>query len=472
MHVYLLAVMTLIQTGNPLAPVVEVEEEVYRYQPADNGAGPMWCHGSTCLVRVGEQVFASGIETLPDTKPLNNVRWQFYGRNAEGWKRLWTDDEGRTREPCPLAAFADGRIVLSANPSLTPKDTYNGPARPELWQFSAAAPEKPPERSVPKWAGEPPFSEHSYRSFAADGARGELLLLQNIGYDHAEWTFCDREGNWSTQGKLVWPFGKEYDHPQPIRVCYPNVALKDRAVYFCGVSDIVEPYDAWRAYKKELTKREWDFDFRRLFFTWSPDITRGEFQPWVEIASRDKTCGWISALDLWAAPDGRVHLLWGERALDERLREKFFPGEKQSHSLNYAIVRDGEVVVRKTLMVAAEGGSREIPGHGRFHVAPDGRLLVFYYVSGSDESGKSLSENRLLEIGADGAASPRGARAAGASPDAVLYRHRPRRFGPVGSAGCSWRSSRRRTDDELRLYPDCPPAAGRVARLFRRLSCS
>ena len=32
----------------PLQPVVELEEEVYTYEPANNGAGPMWCSGSTC----------------------------------------------------------------------------------------------------------------------------------------------------------------------------------------------------------------------------------------------------------------------------------------------------------------------------------------------------------------------------------------------------------------------------------------
>ena len=35
--------------------------------------------------------------------------------------------------------------------------------------------------------------------------------------------------------------GEEYAKPQPIRVCYPSVQLRDCAVYFCGVSDIVEP---------------------------------------------------------------------------------------------------------------------------------------------------------------------------------------------------------------------------------------
>ena len=118
------------------------------------------------------------------------------------------------------------------------------------------------------WDGSPAFTEHSYRSFAADGSAGELILLQNIGYTHAEWAFCDRSGKWTAQGKLVWPYGHEYDEPQPIRICYLNVALQDRAVFVCGVSDIVEPYRKWREYKRQLTGREWDYDFRRLFFTW------------------------------------------------------------------------------------------------------------------------------------------------------------------------------------------------------------
>ena len=41
-----------------LRPVVEAEEEVYTFTNANNGAGPMWCHGSTCLVRLGKEVFA------------------------------------------------------------------------------------------------------------------------------------------------------------------------------------------------------------------------------------------------------------------------------------------------------------------------------------------------------------------------------------------------------------------------------
>jgi hypothetical protein len=385
--------------------VVEVEEDVYTYKPADNGSGPMWCSGSTCLVRIGEDVFASGIETLEGARPLNNCRWTLFKREQAGWELQRVDEKGRTREPCPLAAFPDGRVLLSANPTLTRPEAHSGPARPEILQFDAADPKRPFETILPEWDGAPPFTEHSYRSFAADGPAGELILFQNIGYTHAEWAFRDREGNW-VAGKLAWPWGMEYPKPQPVRTCYPTVMLKDRAVHFCGVSDVIEPYPEWRAYKKKLTGRDWDYDFRRLFYTWTDDVASGNFRPWVEIASRDKTCGWISPRDLWVDDAGKVHILWTERALDTRLREKFFPGQKQSHAMNYAIVQQGEVTFRRTLLLAEEGGANEIPGAARFQVTPEGRLFVFYYASGTDAQGKAVSENRLVELLPDGTTGP------------------------------------------------------------------
>ena len=391
----------------PPEAVVEVEEDVYTYEPANNGAGPMWCFGSTCLVRIGDDVFASGLDTLPDAKPLNNCRWTLLKRGPGGWQLQLADRTGRTREPCPMAGLPDGRLFLSVNPTLvTDPGTYSGPSRPEILQFSAADPKAPFATILPAWEGTPPFTEHSYRSFAADGPRGELVLFQNIGYTHAEWAFRDAAGKWAASGKLVWPWGAEYEKPQPIRVCYPTVALKDRAVHFSGVSDIIEPNSQWRAYKKQITGQEWDYEFRRLFYTWTADIAGGKFSPWVEIASREKTCGWILPRDLWAAPDGAVHILWTERAIDPRLREKFFPRERQSHSLNYAVVRSGQVVSRHALAVAEEGKSGEIHDFGRFHITPEGRLLVFYYVSGAGPDGKRVSENRLMELYPDGAGSP------------------------------------------------------------------
>src|SRR5262249_37430030 len=153
------------------------------------------------------------------------------------------------------------------------------------------------------WDGTPRFTEHSYRSFAAAGAAKELILFQNIGYTHAEWAFRDAAGKWSACGRLKWPWGAEYDKPEPVRVCYPNVGIENREVPFCGGGDVVEPYKAWPEFKRALSGREWDYAFRRLFYTWTPDITSQPFREWIEIASRDKTCGWISPGDLYLAPN-------------------------------------------------------------------------------------------------------------------------------------------------------------------------
>jgi len=385
----------------PVTPVVVAEEDVYRYQPADNGAGPMWTAGNTCIVRVGDDVLASGIETLPDYKPLNNVRWMLFRRMPNGWELQARGEGTHEREPCPLVAFPDRRVFLSTNPNACRPDEYDGRATPQILQFISNNPKGGFETLVPQWDRDLQFHGHTYRSFAADGVRRELILFYNTAYDRAYWTFRDAQGRWSHQGALDFPWGAEYDDPQPVRICYPNVALKNRKVYFCGVSDIVEPYKAWRAYKKELTGRDWDYDFRRLFFTWSDDITTGRFHPWVEVASRDKTCGWIFPNDLYVAPDGAVHLLWTERALDERLRAKFFPQARQSIALNYAVVRDGQVVQRRPVQAWNEGDpSGERAGNGRFQVTPDGRLFVVYYVGGS------VSENRVAEVLPGGFSAP------------------------------------------------------------------
>ena len=431
--------------------VVEAEENVYSFTPANNGAGPMWCSGSTCLVRIGTNVFASGLETLKDAKPMN-CRWTLYERGTDGWQLQQVDSNGRTREPCPLVTLPGGKLLLSVNPTLvTNANAVGGPSRPEILQFSAENPKAPFETLLPVWDGQPQFTEHSYRSFAADGQAGTLVLFQNIGDTHAAWTFRDGDGRWAAQGKLVWPWGDSYDKPQPIRVCYPNVAIRGKAVHFCGVSDIVEPNQKWRDYKRRLTGQAWDYDFRRLFYTWTDDITSGKFQPWVEIANRDKTCGGIQPGDLWLAPDGSVHILWYRGRHRPALRKEFFADQKQSHLLQYAVLRAGKIVSRRTLLAAVEGGHNEIPGMGRFQVTPDGRLFALYYVYGSDSSGKAVSENRLMEDSPGRHQRPCDPRAACAPLWAILYRHAPCRIVAVDNLGHFWRTG------WIRKYPELRP---------------
>ncbi len=393
------ACLVLPAHASSLAPVVEIEEDVYTYTNANNGSGPMWCSGSTSLVRVGERLFATGLETIPGAKPLNNCRWVLFERTSGGWQRVYTDDR-RTREPSPIAASPDGRVLISVNPTLgQPPEPNGGPTAPDVMAFPLTAGTGwKPESLAPRWDGQPRFTEHSYRSFAADHATGELILFQNVDYTHAEWTYRNPSGHWSARGKLKWPWGAEYDRPQPIRICYPNVAIHNRAVHFFGVSDIQEPYTGWRDFKHQLTGQHWDYDFRRLFYTWTPDIRTSQFAPWIEIASRDKTCGSVAPCDLYAAPNGDVHLMWTERAIDERLREKFYPWEKQSHTLHHGVLRQGKIIHREVLEETAEDKPGAAGSGARFQVTPEGRLFALYFASGVDPTGRAVSENRLREV--------------------------------------------------------------------------
>lgn len=398
-----LVVFPLHSHASPALPkvTVEVEEDVYSFSDANNGAGPMWCHGSTCLVRSGKRVFLTALDTLAEAQPVNNCRWRLLERQSSGWKEVFVDTQGRTREPAPVAITRNASVWVSSNPTLgTQPEPNGGPAKPVLFQFPLdhrGTYPMAPIQHFPAWSGSPSFTEHSYRSLAAEGRSGDLLLFQNIGYTHAEWTLLNGQGKGIQAGQLKWPWGAEYDTPQPIRVCYPNVAIQNRTVYFCGVSDIQEPYLAWREFKHQLTGQHWDYDFRRLFLTWTPDITREPFRPWKEIASCDKTCGWISPGDLCIDEQGIVHLLWMERQLDERLRARFFPQAKQSQSLHYAQLRDGKILLHRVVEQSTEEHPGVVAAGARFHRSANHRLFLIYHATGSDRN-----QDEVREIHRDG----------------------------------------------------------------------
>lgn len=213
---------------------MELEEKVYSYHNANNGAGPMWCHGSTSLVRSGDRVFAAGLETIPDAPPLNNRRVLFE-RRANGWERVYTDTVGRTREPSPAAALKDGVVLVSANPTLQPPGKRDGgPARPEIWQFNAAAPADAPVRILPEWGGSPKFTEHSDRTFVSDAASVNSSSSRTSTPPTPNGPSANALVPGRPKGSRNGPGAPDYAKPEPIRVCYPNASLRNRAVHFLG----------------------------------------------------------------------------------------------------------------------------------------------------------------------------------------------------------------------------------------------
>ncbi len=365
---------------NRVTAVVECEEDIYRYEPANNGAGPLWCYGSTCIVRDGEQVYVTGLETLPHIRPetLNNVRWLLYRRDGVGWALVQAGD-GRTREPCPLVLLPGRGLYLSDNPTLMPENTPRPTAaQPQVLALGADDAGATVRRLLPKWDGQPPFTEHSYRAVAADAARGELILLNILGHEGYHWSLLDAGERWAAHGTLAFPWGADYETPQPIRICYPEVVLRDRAVHLLGISDIVEPVRAWKEARYAVTGRVWDYDFRRLFYATSADVSAQPFAAWLEVASRESTSGTLRNLDLWVDDAGAAHLLWLEQSCDPRIRARFFPDVPLTVSLECAVVEKDAVRRRQTLAVGGEGLAERVPFCGRFHVDAGGRLYVVY----------------------------------------------------------------------------------------------
>ncbi|NLX98903.1 MAG: hypothetical protein GXY83_22370, partial [Rhodopirellula sp.] len=250
----------------------------------------------------------------------------------------------------------------------------------------------------------------------ADAATGEAVMLNQISYSHKEWALLKRDGTWAA-GKLMNVPSREgdihaYRPPYNLhRFNYGSVVLKNRAAYVTGCVS----YANWdRAGEKELAdilkgesarQRLGSLaNRRRMMFTWTPDIATTPFCEWLEVGSTMANGGWLFPGDLWVAADGAAHVLWYEGPMDRRLRNERFPDIKLTHAIKYAIVRDGQIVRRVTLIEGGEGLGSEIPQsiQPRFHITPENRLLAWYYASGTDAQGERVSENRLVEILADG----------------------------------------------------------------------
>lgn len=238
----------------------------------------------------------------------------------------------------------------------------------------------------------------------------------------------DAGGHWSARGRIEFP----------IRAAYPQVALREGAAHVLAIGDIVEPVASWRELKREKTGSEWDYVFRRLFYTWTPDVHRQPFARPLEVASVEETCGHITNLDLHAGADGAAHLLYLEAPhLHGFIRDRDFPGAPMNRLLRYRQVVGG--VAREPLTLAetplgkpAAGHSGLDPRYARFHLTPDGGLHVILAADVLRSDGSRRAAN--LHARLDGAgARPEFRELALERPFAIFFTSAPR-----GGARPSW----------------------------------
>jgi len=386
-----IGILLLCSSVLAIQPIVEVEEVVASCLPPDNGAGPLWCYGAPLLVRQGDTVFVSAMETGAGVPLLSNTRWRLLRREARGWQLIHQPDGFRHREPCPVVSVGPDRLLVSVNPSTEPPGTKYGRCDPHLLRFDVQQASQAPVVLRPPWPQAAHLSDHSYRGVAADSYHGEFLVLNIDATTSAQhWAFGSTDGSFPRTGTISFP----------IRACYPQVALHDRAAHIMAIGDIVEPNRAWQAFKKQQTGREWDYVFRRLFYTGTPDIRRIDFAAPIEIDSVDATGGHITNLDLWVDPQGTVHLLYLKTNISQVIRDRFFPGQEITTTLEHVELARGKVIRRTTLVSGGEK-AREACQYARFHATADGTLWVVERISGSRPDGSSLHENRVFAIRPD-----------------------------------------------------------------------
>ncbi len=370
MRLTLISILFTCVTARAVTVECIVQEDVYTFVSPNNGSGPLWSHGCTSIVRNGDDVIVSQMETGENVPPLSNTRWRLLKRTPAGWSLIDEADGYRQREPASLATTQPGLIFLNVNDSTHSQDTEYGPTQPHLLKYDLRQPVADLVALLPDWDGEPHFADHSYRGYAADAERNELFMLNidtQTGIQHA--CLMTASGETLARGAIAFP----------IRACYPEAQLVDRAAHVFAVGDIVEPVEEWRTYKKEKTGQDWDYVFRILYYTYSPDLTKESFRTPIEIANVDATAGHLWNLDMYASQSGDVYLMYSAcEVASPLMRDKFFPEKSVAASLYLAVVRDGKVVRRETLI---NGARRKPFGDARFHVAADGRLYALMFVS-------------------------------------------------------------------------------------------
>lgn len=366
--------LSVVVSATTINAIVEVEETVCTTGNPNNGAGALWCYGAPLVTRIDEHMFVSAMEVGEGIPPLCNTRPRIFMRDKDEWHLVWHADDFREREPCPIVCFQNGTIMLSVNPLIDVTESRRGACNPHLLKFSANLKAIPPQAIQPKWVDDTTFTEHSYRGIAADGARGEILLL-NIDAKTGDqcWSFYDINGDWVNCGQIRFP----------IRSCYPQVELRNRVGHVLAIGDIVEPVEEWRRYKHEQTKRDWDYVFRRLFYAWTPNAATTDFAPSIEVEDVDATGGHVSNLDLWIDANGDAHLLYIKQPVVPILRKRYFPDLRLTRSLEHCIISNGEVVKRNTLLIGGEDITGDTPTYARLHATPDGKLFAIYACSPS-----------------------------------------------------------------------------------------
>ena len=366
-----------------------------------NGSGPPWNFGSPMMVRQDDEVWFSLSRPAEGVPPYANTVWQVYRRTDEGWEVILEASRPADREPCPLVRLNGVALAIFINPKVSfrrfrpENEAILWNSRPHLLAFPSA--QRHPETFTldPVFSGDPVLREHTYRAIAVNPGKSEVfVLVQDPDSELYHPSYLDPEGRWHPLPPLGFP----------LRSLYASVHVRDRRVHVFAVSDIAEPVAEWREAKFRVRQIAHDFAFRRLYYTWTPDILEQGLREPLLVDSVDNQPGSLRHLDLLVDEKGGAHLLYLKRAFQyPYLRDEFFPGQSMGVSIVYARIQEGrmetptillEGLMEPDLKAAAD---QVEPTWGRLHQLTDGSLVA---VLSTERDGKTA--NWLMAIGREG----------------------------------------------------------------------
>lgn len=351
-------------------------EKICDTRPWDNGAGPMWTYGNSCLLRVGERVFFTTNHVEEGRAPHNNTYMVLYEKTGDGpWKQVFRDEDRYQREPCQLLYTGDDRLLLYTNPTREsyPPEVITAvvPAVPMLYVFDIADGVKKVQELILPW-DEPdyPFRSHSYRGCARDEVTGNLFFDCIYYPPDTDGFHC-----YSVLDSQFRPVRmSKLDFPE--RGLYHNVVMHDGETYLFAITGVKEENEEWAAYKEQMGGFDWVF--QKLYVKYTPDITRQEFGPAQVVCDVSATSGNVSNMDC-CFDGGDVLFLTRETSIDEAyMRDRFFPGVERTEELVLYRFRGGKQKSR-TVIDRTTDAEGPLPLYaGAFHTAAGGKVYVVW----------------------------------------------------------------------------------------------
>lgn len=353
-----------------------IPEMICPTKPFENGAGPTWCYGNSLICRVGNRVFVTNSHVNEDRLPYNRTHLELFEKEDGGeWKLVYSDEGVYQREPCYPLYLGNNRLAIVVNPTVRSyeKDEPSVfvPCVPSVYLFDISDGVKKIDTVRLTW-DDPgyEFFDHSYRSSAVDPENGNMIFANQYVIDmegYHCYSVVDQNFKPIRQGKLEYP----------ARSCYHNIAMKGKETYIFAIQDIHEPVKEWAQYKLEKTGNHWDYDFRRIYLSYSPDIEKEDFRAPITVCHRDDTCGWIGNLDCTFDANGDVWFLAACRSIwHDFMRDHFFPDTPLECTLELYRISKGEVKEKIVLDRSSEEDGKKASYGGTFHTASNGDVYL------------------------------------------------------------------------------------------------